>query len=280
MNVTLVLGNTVNFEKRYIKTMSYPDYIARFSHWSFRFILRAYNFFHAVLTGFWLGVMGEKSLDAADEFYYNKKKIYTDVDYNTSGLFGWEDKLVKKHFPKSSKLLLIAAGGGREVLALKKMGYEVDSFECNPKLIEFGNTLLENHGFKNKIKFLERNAVPSEQKIYDGVIIGWGAFSLIRGKRKRKAFLTDLRSFLKENAPLMVSFLTRCRDSNQDKIIVKVSNVFRGFRKINKTEIGDRLENNFVHYFSKTEIIMDLLGCNYKIVEYNDQEYGCAIIKT
>ena len=40
------------------------------------------------------------------------------------------------------RLLVAGAGGGREVLALYKSGYEVDGFECHPELVALANTML------------------------------------------------------------------------------------------------------------------------------------------
>jgi len=56
---------------------------------------KAYNFLDAILSGFWLGVMSEKSLDFYDELHYNNSEKYTDDNYNLSGLFEWERKGLK-----------------------------------------------------------------------------------------------------------------------------------------------------------------------------------------
>ena len=81
-----------------------------------------------------------------------------------SGLFEWEKPIIEKHFSNAKSILLIAAGGGREVLALIKMGFEVDSYECNTKLIEYGNELLQRNKIDTKIKYLPRNSVPVKLK--------------------------------------------------------------------------------------------------------------------
>jgi len=66
--------------------MSYAKFIARLTHSSLEFIKKTYNLTDSVISGFWLGVMSEKSLDLYNELHYNKSEKYTDDNYNLSGL--------------------------------------------------------------------------------------------------------------------------------------------------------------------------------------------------
>jgi hypothetical protein len=264
--------------------MAWYKFIAILSHLSLRFIEVVYKltekifkFLNAILSGFWLGVMSEKSLDFSDELHYNHHKRSTDDEYNLSGLFDWEKDRIEKYFSNAKDILLIAAGGGREIMALSKMGFEVDSYECNTVLIEYGNELLQKSGIENKIKYLPRNRVPDETKKYDGIIIGWGAYSHIRGIKKRLSFLSGLYPFLHEETPLMISFLWTGRRTRYDKIIKNVSNFFRIFSKKDKTELGDRLREEFIHFFSEEEIKNELIQSKFRIIDYYSTDYGCVI---
>jgi hypothetical protein len=107
--------------------MAYYKFMARLSHLSFRFLKKLTDFLDTLFSGFWLGVMSEKSLDFSDELFYKGTKSYSDDKYNLSGLFEWEKPMIEKHFSNAKSILLLAAGGGREVLALTKLGIEVDS---------------------------------------------------------------------------------------------------------------------------------------------------------
>lgn len=257
--------------------MGLSKFVARSSHSSFRFLGRIYSFCNAALSGFWLGVMSEKSLEFSDNEYYSNAKYYTEEKYNMSGFFDWEKFMVEKHFSKTDRILLIAAGGGREVLAFSKMEFKVDSYECNTGLVAFGNDLLEKNNTGNRIKYLQRNSVPEEVKEYDGVIIGWGAYSLIPGKKKRVAFLTALHPFLGKGAPLMISFLWSEKRNKQDRIITWVSNFFRFFHSKEKTEQGDRLMPYFIHYFTEAEVRSELKVSKFTVIDYYSKDYGCLI---
>jgi hypothetical protein len=257
--------------------MSYYRFIARISHSTFRFMGRLCNFLDTFHSGFWLGVMSEKSLEFSDELFYNRSMHYMDDKYNLSGLFEWEKVLINKHFSNLKSILLIAAGGGREALALIKMGYDVDSYECNASLIAYGNALLKKNQIDSVIKYLPRNTVPIDKKKYDGIIIGWGAYSLIQGSKKRHSFLTALQPFLNKTTPLMISFLWVEKKSRKDKMIKDLSDFFRIFSKKDKTELGDRLVPDFIHYFDEEEIKGEIIQSNLKLIDYYSSDYGCII---
>ena len=257
--------------------MALYKFTAKLSLLSFSFLKKLTNFLDAAFSGFWLGVMSEKSLDYSDELYYKRNKSYTNDKYNLSGLFEWEKTIIEKHFSHAKNILLIAAGGGREALALSRLGFEVDSYECNPGLIEYGNGFLQRNGVEKKIKYLTRNTVPDEVKKYDGIIIGWGAFSHISGNRKRLSFLKALYQFMHNETPLMISFLWTSKRDRRDKIIKSFSDFFRTFSRKEKTEPGDKLEPDFIHYFTEEEIKNELIQSKFRIIDYYSTDYGCII---
>lgn len=223
--------------------------------------------------------MGKKSIEYSDELFYNTTRHYVDDKYNLSGLYKWEAAMIEKYFKGLKNILLIAAGGGRETVALHNMGFEVDSYECNPRLIEYGNSLLRNNGIEREIKYLPPNTLPSVIKEYDGVIVGWGAYSLMPGSKNRLTFLSQLHPFLSENAPLMISFLRAGDRSSQEIMIKNISNFFRAFSRSDKTEAGDRLIPDFIHYFTDEEIKNELETTNYSIIDFTTSDYACLIAK-
>ncbi len=264
--------------------MNWYKLVARFSHFSFYCLEKVYvavrktvSFIQAVQTGFWLGVMGEKSLDYSDELVYNQTKKYRDDQYNLSGLYEWEKQMIGKHFAGCRNIMVIAAGGGREVVALSKMGYEVDGFECNAALADYGDELLKRQGIRGSVRFLERNTVPEEIKQYDGIIIGWGAYSFIDGSGKRMKFLKDLYPFMHKNSSLLLSVLYEKQKNKTDRIIKNVSNFFRFFSGREKTESGDRLVPDYMHYFTEEELRNELTLCNYKVKDFLVLGDGCIV---
>jgi hypothetical protein len=257
--------------------MACYKFVAHISHFSFHCLKTITEFLDALFSGFWLGVMSRKSLDYSDELYYNRTKYYSEEKYNKSGLFDWEKPFIEKYFTGGHTILLIAAGAGRETLALTGLGFEVESYECNPGLIEVGNSLLEKSKTDKRIKYLPRNSVPAEVSKYDGIIIGWGAYSHIEGREKRLSFLNALKPFFQENTRLMISFIWITRKSWKDRMIINISNFFRFFRRKEKSEQGDRLVPDFIHYFDEEEIRKELGQSGFRIVDFSIKDYGCLV---
>src|SRR5687767_4583519 len=86
-------------------------------------------------TGTWLGLLGRETLHAVDAAYYDGAKQYTSEEHNLRGLVDWEIRALEDYFPPSGSLLLIGAGGGRDLVGLAQRGYRVDGYECNPTLL-------------------------------------------------------------------------------------------------------------------------------------------------
>jgi hypothetical protein len=257
--------------------MAWYKFVALLSHWSYELNKKIQHFIDALHSGFWLGVMSERSLEYSDELFYNQKKHYTDDKYNQSGLYHWEKAMIEKHFKDAKKILLIAAGGGRELIALHNMGFDVTSYECNTRLIVYGNELLLRNGIRKKIEYLPGSSVPELITEYDGIIIGWGAYSLINGRKKRLTFLDGLLPFLKKEAPLMISFLFTRSRTRHEKTIRMISNFFRTIMFRERTETGDMLVPDFIHYFTEEEIKKELIQSKFKVIDYSDSDYGCLI---
>jgi len=249
----------------------------RISHSCFSFLKRLTNFLDAFHSGFWLGVLSKKGLDYSDEIHYSANTTYVEDVYNEKGLLDWESYIVEKHFSEVKNIMLIAAGGGREVLALSKMAFRVEGYECNPVLVEYGNRLLQKNKVDSRISHLTRNTVPSEVMQYDAVIIGWGAYSHIKGGPARIKFLKDLYPFMHTGSRLMISFIWVKERNNRDRMIQKISGFFGSFCRGEKSELGDKLVPNYMHYFKEDEIRAELKQAGYGTIEYDEEKHGFII---
>ncbi|NJO65711.1 MAG: SAM-dependent methyltransferase [Richelia sp. RM2_1_2] len=233
--------------------------------------------FSACLNGIWLGILNRETMHLIDEYYYDNQKMYQWEEYNRAGLWGWEKKVINEYFEKCKSLLVLGAGGGREVLALSKLGYEVDGCECNPQLVKFGNQLIEKEGLTSNIQLIERDSSLENGKLYDGIIVGWGAYMLIQGRERRIAFLKNLRNQMNENSPILLSFFSQSGNNLYFKIVHKISNTLRWISRKNSSEFGDDLVPNFVHYFNEEEIANELKEGGFKLEMYSTNEYGHAV---
>src|SRR5262245_21605165 len=98
--------------------------------------------------------------------------------YNRKGLWAWEQEMLERYFPAGARVLVASAGGGREMLALHRLGYEPDGFECNDRLRTFANDFLCGEGLLVTIHPASRDSCPAGLGLYDAAVVGWGAYML------------------------------------------------------------------------------------------------------
>lgn len=225
----------------------------------------------------WLGIAGKQFTDKIDTHYYSVNKMYRNSSYNLKGLFEWEAEMVATHFNGCRTLCVTGAGGGREVIALAKKGFEVTGFECHKELASLGNSLLNKESLQSSIIVTQRDAFPDNDSLYDGLILGWGMYMLINSKDARIRFLKAARKHVQPGSPLLVSFFFRNDKNSEFERVVKVANRIRKIFGLRPLEIGDRLQPNLVHFFSRNEITEELKEGGFKTLVVNIGPYGHAV---
>src|SRR5262245_9665064 len=133
----------------------------------------------AISDGIWLGIFSHSALDAIDDIYYlgvggNQDFSATDYraeEYNRSGLSEWEREAIEGYFGQGGRLAVLGAGGGREVLALKRRGFEVDGWECQEEFVSAANRILSAEGHEPTVSLVPRDACPLGDPSYTGIII-------------------------------------------------------------------------------------------------------------
>lgn len=229
-----------------------------------------------LFTGLWLGLLSRRSLHAIDELIYRRRSSYSSEAHNRRGLFDWEEAAVRQYFTGCRTLLLIGAGGGREVIALAAMGFAVRGYECNPALVEVARTLLASAGAEGRasVEPLERDAAPTAEAGADGVIVGWSAYMLIIGRERRVELLRQLRALLPEGGPLLISFFSRPEHSPRLRTIATIATGIRRLLRRPPAELGDDLAPNFVHRFTVEEVRRELLDGGFDPLEIQEERPG------
>src|SRR5699024_10154821 len=106
------------------------------------------------------------------------------------------------------------AGGGREVIALARLGYHVTAFDSSPYLTAACRHNLEKAGCTAQILNAPPDQFPRRLDVYDALLIGRGCYHHIPGCRRRIEFLKEGRFWLNSGAPIPLSdFCTRSADS-------------------------------------------------------------------
>src|SRR5690606_10192748 len=124
-----------------------------------------------------------ETLEAVDDVLYRSEGSYRSDGHNRAGLFEWEEIALRQYFGSARRLLLIAAGGGREAIALAKRGYEVEAYECNPALVETAARVISSIPEVGSLRVLPlpKGAPPPPGPRCDGCVVGWSAYMLIPG---------------------------------------------------------------------------------------------------
>jgi hypothetical protein len=158
-------------------------------------------------------------------------KAHNDVHYGGmmpgSGLFEWEKEAVRDHFPPPpARVLVGAAGLGRESFALAEMGYSVTAFEPVDQLVARMRAMLQNtvppirvfQGAYQDMPILDRHQRPASHDLrtdppFDAAVIGWVSLSHILKDTER---VETLRRFAEvTHGPILASFFPA--DSGQPR---------------------------------------------------------------
>jgi hypothetical protein len=218
--------------------------------------------------------MRREDLFDVDTDYYLELDRYRSEEHNRYGLFDWEEESLRDFFPVGGRLLVTAAGGGREVLALAARGYEVDGFECNPGLVDYAAELLSRDGATATVRHLPADRAPADGGPYDGAIVGWGSYMLVPGRARRIAFLRELRALLPGGAPILLSFFTREPGAPRYRVVAAVARVVRRLRRGEPVELGDDLTPNYVHPFTEAEVEAELVDGGFRVARFRPQGAG------
>lgn len=225
-------------------------------------------------TGLWLGVLTHERLQTLDEAHFQVAPSYLDEGHNTRGLFDWEREAVGAAFGGCRRVAVIAAGAGREVLALSQMGFDAVGYECNPALVDFAADLLPRHGCDGVVRPIARDAAPVADGPFDGVIMGWGAYMLIVGRHRRIAFLREVRASLAPGGPVLVSFFNRPEKSPRMHLAWRVACVVRRLLGHEPAEMGDDLSPLYMHRFLEAELRGELVEAGFTVTHYVPEGRG------
>ena len=233
----------------------------------------------ALHEGFWLGVLRADDLDAITAGHYGQSQEYASAEHNQRGLFDWERVVVEQYFQPGSRILVAAAGAGREILALRQAGFQVEGFDCSPTLVQAGDALFDGLGERRGVTLCAAGQVPCGPALYQGLIVGWTGYTHIPTRRRRIAFLEGLRNRAMPGAPVLISFFPRDRSSQYENLnywIARVSRfLFRGRKE--EPEPGDHLGWCFSHTFTREEVEAELRAAGFRPAYYSELGEGHAV---
>ena len=243
-----------------------------------RIVQQVHNGAVAVLQGLCLGLLSSEQLTRLTQTrYLHQSGRYADESWVNSGLFIWEREAIERYFPSGGRILVAAAGAGREMIALANRGFVVEGFDCCRPLVEAGRDQLRKYRIDTKLVWVPPSSVLEGGGHYDAVLVGFSGYMYIPGRTRRIRFLRDLRSFLDPGAPLMVSF-TEDRPGRQRLWTAKIGSVIRRLRSAEPVEQGDWLIAGFQHHFVEEQIQAEMTEAGIDLAYYSGGTcYGHAV---
>ena len=230
--------------------------------------------------------MSDAGLRALDERYYEGEELYRTAEWNERGLFAWEQTLIDRHFAGCRRIVVPACGGGREVLALLQAGFDAVGYEPHPGLLAYAREFLAAHGHQSRAHPAPRDEFPPAEGPVDGVVVGWGAFSLLHGRARRISFLEQARRRIAPNGPVLLSFLIGSHDSRELRLTTATANAVRWLRRRSPVQLGDVLAPNLVHVFSPQELSEEIGTAGFEPAvygtmgrAYEDTSHAAAVVR-
>jgi hypothetical protein len=168
-------------------------------------------------------ILGYRRLQALTSLSYDRGGLYTTQTHNSSGLYAWEREAIGVLLSPRKRCMVLAAGGGRETIALLREGLEVDAWECSPRLREFGNSLLEKEGLRCRIEPMVPDRFPeiTNGRSYDLCIVGWSAYCHILRRESRIDLLKSIGGVV--NGPILLSFVGKSKVTRGKRMLRRIA---------------------------------------------------------
>lgn len=174
-----------------------------------------------------MGLLPESVVDIVTEKSYEDSAIYTHSAWLDSGLQFWEEIAVNRFFQPGCRVLVAAAGGGRELIALSRAGYVAEGFECCRPMVAAGQRALAERGIASRLEWAPPCRMSENPGTWDAAIIGWNGYTYISPRARRIGFMASLRRHLRPGAPVLVSVAMRGHNTGQVFWTPRIANAVR-----------------------------------------------------
>ena len=180
-------------------------------------------------------------------------------DDEGTGLVTWEDEVYRAVMRLSDRVFLIGCGTGRDLLALRQLGYDVTGLEQSTALAEQARAMLSRHGLPTVV-IAEAIESYASHDTFDVIVFSPHTYSYILGMASRVAILKRLRERLSPHGRVIISYPGLRRQSSLWILLARISSVCVGSDWW--PEAGDRLYGpvslpkalGFEHQFSPDEL--------------------------
>lgn len=205
-----------------------------------------------------------------------------------SGLLLWELEAVgTPPFPPSGRVLVGGVGGGREMVGLGRLGYEVVAFEPSP-LVEAASLAARDLPGVRVVKASYGDVVSAARgepsplttvltKPFDGVVLGWGSLSHVVTEEERRHLLPSLKALV-PNAPVLCSFWSTSSAELPGSSATALRRIARRLERFQEPGLRFLPRAGFVHVFRKDEFYEFARRGGYRVVTYAGEPFPHAVL--
>lgn len=193
--------------------------------------------------------------------------------------------------PANSRILVVGAGGGRELRLLHKLGHTVYGLEFDVDLALHTRAFLEKEPATATVPVfnVDRFEVPEFPERFDAVVISRFFLSYVHNRSRRIQFLSLLRGVLRENGQLAADYFIRPENPKSGgalafRIQRPIANFLRALRGrgFSRVETGDHLDPKlplFHHHYTGEEIESELISSGFETVSNDKSWFGWSVAK-
>lgn len=229
--------------------------------------------------------------DRVTSWIYANQKVFlrggSDFDV---GLLDWEERITTGPlFPRAGRILLGAAGGGREMLPLAERGYQIVAFEPSPLYrgaaevaARFPNVQVVRASYADLVRSVEAGIGPladAARGSFDAVILGWGSLSHVTDDQDRIALLRAIRR-IAPSAPVVLSFFRGAH--TQTGPLERVRRLIQWMLRPLGSEVGSRLRFSMAFGFLRPLMLDDVqtlaADAGYHLLNPDGVKLGYAML--
>ncbi len=242
------------------------------------------NWVEAVQSGLFMGLLSDEQFQCFDTYPFENSPTVDLTMEAELGLEPWEHRIAQQHLANKQSLLVVAAGGNRELLGFSALGHGIAGIEYAENLCKASQLALRDSQHDVTIELADRFSVPGSSDFYDGAFIARKYLSHVHDRSKRIEFLSNLRRVLKKDAILAFGYYIREHDGLSFRAQAFVANLMRKMRGRGKqiVEVGDHLDPDtplYHHHFVLDEVRSELQQAGFELVKHENDWFGSAVAR-
>jgi hypothetical protein len=229
----------------------------------------------------WFGPERREAINQTlSQTFWGKTTAYVPGgDIFEMGLFDWELRAIAEPpFPRSGRILLGGAGGGRELVELCRRGFDVVAFEPSGRLCESARQVIASFpradvvqaSYRDLVNAANEHAGPLAPHVlntsFDAIFFGWASFNFALADLNACELLSAAR-LISPQAPILLSVGMSLAETG------RLGRLRRVLRRINKLlgapsarRPGDYwCVGGFGHLLSEDEFISAVRDSGYRL---------------